>query len=68
MVRDEPQDDLIYVVVSNREAQYSIWPKNKPIPRGWRSMGKEGQKVECLQYIDTVWTDMTPLSLRGFAE
>jgi MbtH protein len=68
MIGDEREDHLVYLVVSNREAQYSIWPKHKPVPRGWQSMGKEGQKVECLQYIETVWTDMSPLSLRQFTK
>ena len=27
-------------------------------------MGKEGPKEECLAYIEEVWTDMRPLSLR----
>lgn len=61
--RDE-EDAAIYVVVINREEQYSIWPSHKEMPRGWRAVGKEGRKAECLHYIDQVWTDMRPLSLR----
>jgi MbtH protein len=60
----EEQDTIIYMVVINDEEQYSIWPRHKDIPRGWRSVGKEGRKAECLAYIDEVWTDMRPLSLR----
>jgi MbtH protein len=44
--------------------QYSGWPAYREIPLGWRAVGKEGIKRECLQYIDEVWTDMRPLSLR----
>jgi len=58
------EDTTVYVVVINYEEQYSIWPKRKDIPTGWRAVGKEGLKPECLQYIDEVWTDMRPLSLR----
>jgi MbtH protein len=53
-----------FVVVVNHEEQYSIWPDYKAIPAGWREAGKSGKKDECLQWIDEVWTDMRPLSLR----
>ena len=57
-------DTQMYLVVVNHEEQYSIWPKSKVIPNGWRPGGKEGLKSECLTFIDEVWTDMRPLSLR----
>jgi MbtH protein len=53
-----------YVVVINEEEQYSIWPEYKPIPSGWRDAGKRGAKEECLAWIDQVWTDMRPRSIR----
>ena len=46
------------------EEQYSLWPKYKAIPQGWSAVGKEGTKAECCSYVDEVWTDMRPLSLR----
>jgi MbtH protein len=64
MTYEEGDDDRIYLVVVNHEEQYSIWVKDREIPRGWRAVGKEGKKGECLQYIEEVWTDMRPLSLR----
>jgi MbtH protein len=60
----EDDDTITYIVVMNDEEQFSIWPKRKAIPRGWRAVGTEGPKAECLRYIDEVWTDMRPLSLR----
>jgi MbtH protein len=57
-------DNTDFTVVVNHEEQYSIWPSYKPIPAGWRSEGKTGKKAECLAYIDEVWVDMRPLSLR----
>jgi MbtH protein len=62
--RDEPEDDTIYKVVVNHEEQYSIWPADRENPAGWRDTGKSGKKAECLAYIEEVWTDMRPLSLR----
>lgn len=54
----------IYQVVINEEEQYSIWLVNKAIPLGWKPVEKKGSKEECLNYIDKIWVDMRPLSLR----
>lgn len=61
---DEEDDRTTYVVVVNHEEQYSIWPEYRNLPVGWRAAGKSGPKAECLEYINQVWTDMRPLSLR----
>jgi MbtH protein len=61
---DEKDDTLTYKAVVNDEEQYSIWPADRANPLGWRDTGTVGTKQECLQYIETVWTDMRPLSLR----
>jgi MbtH protein len=53
-----------HLVVVNEEEQYSIWPEGKEIPAGWRSVHVPAEKDECLEYIETHWTDMRPLSLR----
>ena len=53
-----------YNVVMNHEEQYSIWLSYKDIPNGWTAVGKSGSKEECLAYIEEVWTDITPLSVR----
>jgi MbtH protein len=57
-------NSVIYKVVVNDEEQYSIWFADREVPPGWRESGKEGLKDECLAYIEEVWTDMRPLSLR----
>jgi MbtH protein len=60
----EEDDNATYQVVVNHEEQYSIWPESKEVPLGWKAVGKSGPKKECLDYIEEVWTDMRPLSLR----
>ncbi|WP_091904418.1 MbtH family protein [Chitinasiproducens palmae] len=57
-------DSAEFEVVVNHEEQYSIWPSYKAIPGGWRAVGMKGPKQACLDYIETHWTDMRPLSLR----
>ncbi|GAB4153816.1 MAG: MbtH family protein [Candidatus Promineifilaceae bacterium] len=60
----DDEDYNVYRVVVNHEEQYSIWPVDRENPLGWRDAGKQGSKAECLAYIEEVWTDMRPLSLR----
>ncbi len=71
----DDQDLRQYHVVVNHEEQYSIWLADKDMPAGWeivlvpqdwQSRQDDGlsSKEMCLAYIDEVWTDMRPLSLR----
>lgn len=57
-------DDRLYRVVVNDEDQYSVWWVGGELPAGWRAVGVEGSKQECLDHIGEVWVDMRPLSLR----
>ncbi|HVV85854.1 MAG TPA: MbtH family protein [Kofleriaceae bacterium] len=61
---DEREDATIYKVVVNDEEQYSIWPADRENALGWHDAGKAGTREECLAYIEAVWTDLRPLSLR----
>lgn len=58
------EDDSLYRVVVNHEEQYSIWPADRQLPHGWTAVGEPGAKQACLAYIEEIWTDMRPLSLR----
>ena len=58
------QKDDPYKVVINHEEQYAIWPANRENLRGWEDTGRTGNLEECHAYIEEVWTDMRPLSLR----
>lgn len=69
-----------YDVVVNHEEQYSIWLCGRTVPAGWvivpipvawlaaRANGNGAvsahAKQTCLDYIEEIWTDMRPLSLR----
>ncbi len=65
---DEREDLTSYKVVVNHEEQYSIWPADRENPLGWSDVGKSGTKAECLAFIEAVWTDMRPLSVRRLME
>ena len=62
---DSDDLNLEWQVVINDEEQYSIYPKQRELPNGWNTVGKEGTREECLAYIEEVWVDMRPLSLRN---
>ena len=57
-------DDARYEVLRNDEDQYSPGLAGHDVPAGWNRVGKEGSKDECVAYVDEVWTDMRPRSLR----
>ena len=59
-----PPGDERYQVVINHEEQYSVWLADREPPRGWEATGRSGTLVQVRAYIEEVWTDMRPLSLR----
>ncbi|HEX8690997.1 MAG TPA: MbtH family NRPS accessory protein [Longimicrobium sp.] len=61
---EDREDTTVYTAVMNHEEQYSIWPVHRELPLGWTAVGTPGRKEEVLAYIEEVWTDMRPLSLR----
>jgi MbtH protein len=57
-------EEIRYDVVINDEEQYSMWFADREAPAGWRRVGMTGTEAECIAYVDEVWTDMRPASLR----
>jgi MbtH protein len=54
-----------YIAVVNDEGQHSVWWADQDPPAGWRPAGHRGTREECLAWIDEVWTDLRPMSLRA---
>lgn len=52
-------------VVINQERQYSVWPADSVAPEGWHPVGFINSLDECLAYIDRIWTDLRPQSVRA---
>ncbi|MEV7969458.1 MbtH family protein [Sphaerisporangium sp. NPDC088356] len=55
--------DGVYSVLINPEGQHSLWPDFAEVPAGWTVVHGPGNRQECLEYIETNWTDMRPKSL-----
>ena len=57
-------DKTKYQVVINHEEQYSIWPVDRKLPKHYKPTEIAGSLNKCQMYIEEVWTDMRPLSVR----
>lgn len=57
-------EDTRYFVVINHEEQYSIWPQHIRVGKDAKILTKPTSLKKCHAYIEEVWTDMRPLSMR----
>jgi MbtH protein len=64
MTETDPHDDQTFQVVVNDEEQYSIWQEGRELPLGWKPVGYTGTREACLDHVEEIWTDITPLSVR----
>jgi MbtH protein len=60
----EHDASLDFIVLINDEEQYSLWSGSIPVPVGWRAVHGPATKQACLDYVDDVWKDLTPRSVR----
>ncbi|MFH9296749.1 MbtH family protein [Streptomyces sp. NPDC017520] len=56
-----------FVVLINGEGQYSLWPEDILIPAGWETSYGPSGRSQCLDFVNTNWTDMRPRSLSARA-
>jgi MbtH protein len=56
-------DEAAYVVLENNEGQFSLWPTFVDVPAGWTVVFHGERKADCVEYIESTWTDMRPKSL-----
>ncbi|MEU9575610.1 MbtH family protein [Streptomyces massasporeus] len=55
--------DAAYHVLVNEEGQHSLWPAFAEVPAGWTVVLRQAGREECVDYVNTHWTDMRPESL-----
>ncbi|MER6670653.1 MbtH family protein [Amycolatopsis japonica] len=55
--------DGTYLVLVNNEGQHSLWPEFVEVPAGWTTKFGPAPRPECLEYVETNWTDLRPASL-----
>jgi MbtH protein len=57
-----PFDDQggAFVVLTNDQGQYSLWPAVADVPAGWVVASQQNSRQASLEYINQNWTDMRP--------
>ena len=65
---DDEFEKMPHIVLINHEEQYSLWLADLEIPEGWRQVWGPESKDACMKWVDEVWTDLRPLSLRKAME
>jgi MbtH protein len=53
-------DSLAFLVLVNALHQHSLWPLFKAIPPGWQQAFGPSSRENCLEYVETNWTDIRP--------
>ena len=51
-------DDFVFRVTRSVSGDYSIWPAELGLPRGWFPEDVVGSKDECLLFIKDTWTGL----------
>lgn len=54
-----------FLVLANEQRQRCIWPEFSPVPAGWNVEYGPETRVDCLSYIERVWTDISPSKPEG---
>lgn len=62
---DDPEGT--FVVLVNDEDQHSLWLAKLAVPAGWRVAFGGAGRQECLDYVESNWTDIRPRSARRTA-
>ncbi|KRU17420.1 MULTISPECIES: MbtH family protein [Bacillus] len=57
------REDGVFLVLVNEQGQHSLWPSFAPVPDGWEKVFGEDTRNACIDYIQTHWQDLQPLSL-----
>ncbi|MFC5722993.1 MbtH family protein [Streptomyces gamaensis] len=54
-----------YLVLTNAEHQYSLWPATLGVPAGWSVDFGPADRKSSLDHIETHWLDMRPKSAQN---
>ncbi|MEU8845988.1 MbtH family protein [Streptomyces sp. NPDC048564] len=49
-----------YLVLTNTEGQFSLWPDGITVPDGWDVALTASSRADCLAYVENRWTDLCP--------
>jgi MbtH protein len=49
-----------YLVLTNAEGQFSLWPDGITVPDGWDVALAASSRADCLAFVEGSWTDICP--------
>ncbi|MDF3147444.1 MULTISPECIES: MbtH family protein [unclassified Streptomyces] len=49
-----------YLVLTNAEGQFSLWPDGITVPGGWDVAMTASSRADCLAFVEDRWTDISP--------
>ena len=61
-------DSNPFLILTNAEKQYSIWPETLPVPAGWDNVQGPMSRQRCMDWLAAHWTDLRPQSLKSVQE
>ncbi|GAA2039507.1 hypothetical protein GCM10009839_46870 [Catenulispora yoronensis] len=53
-------DSARYLVLVNDLGQHSTWPARLAVPAGWDTAFGPAGRGDCLEYVETHWTQLMP--------
>ncbi|MEV6766728.1 MbtH family protein [Streptomyces sp. NPDC051105] len=56
-----------YLVLTNAEGQFSLWPDGISVPDGWNVALTASSRADCLAFVEDRWTDIRPAHAAGDA-
>ncbi len=56
--------ESLYLVLVNHEGHHSLWPAAEAVPARWESRHGPASRAEAIAYVESVWVDQVPRSLR----
>jgi MbtH protein len=60
-------DTRTYLVLTNPQSQFSLWPDGLPVPAGWTVTLPASTRAACLAHVEAHWTDIRPATTAGDA-
>lgn len=57
--------DSAYLALVNARGQWSLWPAHLTVPDGWDVSHGPDARASCLSRIESVWTDLRPMTAGG---
>lgn len=63
VILDRMKRDSLHEIIVNADHQYVVWPARKPLPIGWRYVGKSGPKSELEFYLREMFVETMPVPM-----